>query len=497
MQCPETNFESKLLRIIWILVVGWTLPVMGQQLTMSALPTGRNGQSNYRVVGENAGGVYLMNYRDADMRRNFTLLKVNHQLQYLQEKPIELGKKSRLIKIFTHDSGVCLIYTEKIKQELWIRYRNIDLDMESEYTGNLGLINNSESSQWVTAEYSNNREWCGIWSEEQSEEGLQRIGVMQFHLPTRRINRHTHYIPFTAKSVSIDETSMANNGAFACAILFEDDNQRSSKPASRQYFIAHGDSAGTKPLLPVNAGAFFVGGSELVRDEFRQRFLFSGFYDLERDAQVTGYFTLPVYDSASSYQSGASLLKEPLPPALVVELIGAGLQEKGRLPDNLFIRKIVPRDDGGQLLVAEEFYVTQQLETFYINGVPQTSSKNVYHYDDAVLIAVSPQGAPEWFKVVRKRQSGYSGTSYYNGIATYVCDSTVQLMYNDNATQNNRVTHLQIDRKGAILQHVLFNSDEVYTGFIPQEGKQTGYNRFIVPLIMEKQTMLLKVTKKE
>jgi hypothetical protein len=45
------------------------------------------------------------------------------------------------------------------------------------------------------------------------------------------------------------------------------------------------------------------------------------------------------------------------------------------------------------------------------------------------------------------------------------------------------------------LQKVLFNSDEVFTGFIPQEGRQTGYNRFIVPLNMDKQMMLLKVTK--
>jgi hypothetical protein len=101
----------------------------------------------------------------------------------------------------------------------------------------------------------------------------------------------------------------------------------------------------------------------------------------------------------------------------------------------------------------------------------------------------------EWFRVIHKRQSGFAGAGFYNGIANYVCDSTVQILYNDNATQNNRVMHMSVDQKGAILQKVLFNSDEVFTGFIPQEGRQTGYNRFIVPLNMDKQMMLLKVTK--
>jgi hypothetical protein len=55
--------------------------------------------------------------------------------------------------------------------------------------------------------------------------------------------------------------------------------------------------------------------------------------------------------------------------------------------------------------------------------------------------------------------------------------------------------HLSVDQKGAILQKVLFNSDEVYTGFVPQEGRQVGYNRFVVPLNMDKQMMLLKVTR--
>jgi hypothetical protein len=41
---------------------------------------------------------------------------------------------------------------------------------------------------------------------------------------------------------------------------------------------------------------------------------------------------------------------------------------------------------------------------------------------------------------------------------------------------------------------VLFNSDEVYTGFVPQEGRQVGYNRFVVPMTMDKKTLLLKVT---
>lgn len=487
----KTNFEIRLIRIIFIAWLLGTCSLFAQRVSMNALPDGRSVYSHYRVVGENSRGIYLMNYRDADMRRNFTLVRSSHSLEYLNEKPIELGKKARLIKLFTYDSGICMVYLEKIRQQTWLQYRLIAPALDKEIAGTLGVLDDLESAEGVTAEYSANRAWLGVWTEGVTEQGLQKVGITLFHLPTERKMQHTSLIPFTAKQVEVEEAALGNDGQHACMVSFDDESGRRSPI---RYFAAFGDVQGFKPLFPVNASSYHISGGDLARDEYAGRFLYCGFWDENKEERSGGNLMLSLPDSATEGQAEL-VVKTQFSPGLVSELIGASAQEKGRLPENLFIRKIVPRDDGGTVVVAEKFYITQHLETFYINGIPQTSSKNVYHYDDVLVLSLSASSEMEWFKVIHKRQSGFAGAGFYNGIAFYVCDNSLNLLYNDNATQNNRVMHLSIDQKGAILQKVLFNSDEVYTGFVPQEGRQIGYNRFLVPLTMDKKTLLLKVTR--
>lgn len=487
----KPNFEIRMMRIIAIALYLNTVCLLAQKVSLNALPGARSVYSNYRVVGENAAGIYLMNYRDADMRKNFTIIRVNHSLEYLQEKPLELGKRSRLLKLFTYDSGICLLYLEKIKQQYRLQYRLIAPTLDREFAGSLGVLPNLESAENITAEYSLNRQWCAVWAEQITEQGLQKLAFSLFHLPTHRQWQQECLIPFSARQVDVSEASLGNEGQHACIVSFDDGSGRKSPI---RYFAAFGDLNQYKPLFPINASSYHISGAELVRDEFAKRFVFGGFWDENKEERTGGSLVFSLPDTADQ-GSAAHIVRTTFAQALISELIGASAQEKGRIPENFFIRKIVPRDDGGNLIVAEKFYITQHLETFYINGIPQTSSKNVYHYDDVLLMSLNSHAEMEWFRVVHKRQSGFAGAGYYNGIAVYVCDSTIQLLYNDNATQNNRVMHLSVDQKGAILQKVLFNSDEVYTGFVPQEGRQVGYNRFVVPLNMDKQMMLLKVTR--
>jgi hypothetical protein len=486
----KANFEIRLMRIISIGLLFFIFPLCAQRVSMNALPGGRSVYSNYRVVGENSGGIYLMNYRDADMRRNFTIIRSSHSLEYLGEKPVELGRKARLIKLFSYDSGICMVYLEKIKQQTWLQYRLIAPALDKEIAGTLGVIDELESAEGVMAEYSLNRQWLGVWTEGMSEHGLQKLGITLLHLPTGRKIQHFFLVPFTAKQTDVEEAALGNEGQHACVISFDDE---SGRRAPIRYFASVGNTEGIKPLIPINVNSYHISGGDLVRDEFAGRFVFSGFWDENKEERSGGGMVMSLPDSMKAGDPDL-VTKNTFPTALVSELIGAAAQEKGRLPENLYIRKIVPRDDGGTLVVAEKFYITQHLETFYINGIPQTSSKNVYHYDDVLILSQNANSEVEWFKVLHKRQSGFAGAGFYNGIATYVCNDRVNLLYNDNATQNNRIMHVSIDQKGAILQKVLFNSDEVYTGFVPQEGRQVGYNRFVVPMTMDKKTLLLKVT---
>ena len=161
------------------------------------------------------------------------------------------------------------------------------------------------------------------------------------------------------------------------------------------------------------------------------------------------------------------------------------------------MRKIVPRNDGGYLMVAENFEITQQMETFYLNGVPQTSSKSVYNYNDVILISMDSSGQMEWRHNINKRQSSFASMAYLHSMGIYVCENNVNLLYNDNSGQSNRVIHIRLARTGVLEQKIVLNSENEYTAIIPLEGKQTGYNRFVTPVMQNRQTLLLQVVDKE
>ena len=457
---------------------------------VSSLPRPGAGFSYNRVIGENPGGLYMLRYRDAEVRNRFTLERYTHGLDFIQEQPMDLGKKGRLVKVFTRDSGMVFVLLERNRQEALLNARWLGHDLQTAMGQlRLGSIQNLESSEALAAEFSPDRNWCSIWVEEVTPDGRQRIRNIMLHTGRRSVFENTFVLQFPWKSVRIDEGSVSNSGAAACALVFEDDSRRNADPASRQVLVCHNDTTGFSEAIPINAGKFFVSGLDMVSDEFSGHFLVSGFYDYKNPGGAHGLFSLSIGPGGHTY--GLRFL--PFDRAFVAGLIGAREEEKGEEASEFYIRKIVPRDDGGMLVIAEHFHITQQLETFYLNGVPQTSSRNVFNYDDVMFVAMDSTGSREWTYTLRKRQSSFAAGAYFNSIGIYVCDSSVNLLYNDHASQNNRVMHVSLDRSGNLEQKVLFSSENTHTAIVPFEGKQTGYNRYVVPLVKDKQTTLVKL----
>lgn len=494
MQLSDANFEGRMRSgLILLLWIGLTLPVKAQQVFFSNIPRISSGAAYSKVIGENRGGIYVLRHREADIRNNFTLERYSHQLDFLQEQSYKLGKKEKLIKVFTRDSGLLFIHYQRLKYTSELRVYRMGFSVSGvQSSSRIADMVHPESADAVVAEYSTDRNWCSIWAEEAAPDGRQRIRNILYHVPSGKVYNHVHELQFNARAVRIDEGSVSNQGRTACAVVYDDDSRRAADPASQQYFICANDTTAVAEAVPLNAGRFFVSGLDMVSDEFAGRLVVCGFYDYKTPGAAHGLFRINI-GTRDTAMALSPLYFMPFERKFVAGIIGAREEEKGEEAENFYIRKIVPRNDGGLLVIAENFHITQQMETFYLNGIPQTSSKNVYNYDDVMFIAVDSAEHTEWTHTLRKRQSSFAASAYYNSIGIYVCDSSVNMIYNDNAAQSNRVIHVNLDRTGRLEQKVLFSSEDAYTAVIPYEGRQTGYNRYVVPLIREKQTTLLKL----
>lgn len=477
--------KSLLFAIKWL----FALQGISQQVVISNLPRPSGTMNNNRVIGDNAGGIYVLRFRDIDIKRHISLDRYSHNLDFLEEQTIAFRKKQKLIRIFTTDSG--LVYLQHTGPEKAIDVQAVFYDFSVKTPPQIIKLGGNfrcETEDGILADYSQNREWCSVWIEEAGENGNQRIRNIIYNIVEKRIYTSVQNFQFNHREMYIVQTAVSNSGVATCIVEFQDDSKRKSDPASRQYFACVFSSSQSPEPFALSPGRFFVSGMELVSNEFSGYFSFCGFYDFKNADAAHGIFRID-YNLFGLQQP----IMTPINRKTVAELIGSAEEEAGKEPEHLYVRKLIPRSDGGMLLVAENFQISQQLETFFLNGIPQTSSKNVYNYNDVIFLALDSTGKNEWNHLLHKRQSSFASSNQYNGIATFVGDSSVHLVYNDNITQNNRVLYVTLNRSGKVFQKVLFNSDNAYTAVVPAEGKQTGFNRFVLPLITEKQTYLLKI----
>ncbi|MCB0771577.1 MAG: hypothetical protein KDC00_14345 [Flavobacteriales bacterium] len=100
---------------------------------------------------------------------------------------------------------------------------------------------------------------------------------------------------------------------------------------------------------------------------------------------------------------------------------------------NYELRDIVRTDDGGAVLVGEQyrFYVTTSTFTD-ANGRTSTTTTYHYVYNDIIVVNVDPEGNIDWAVKVPKRQHTTNDGGYYSSFAMHVTEDNIYFVFNDN-----------------------------------------------------------------
>ncbi len=488
-----SNFDGLNLRfciLFFISGISW-LSLHAQKLYFSNIPRLNTKAYYNKVIGENDGGIYVLRFRDVDLKNGFTIERYSHNLDFTESENYILGKRERLIKVFTSDSGLCMLKMGKEKDKMVFTYLRTGFTVGNLKSGiEIYSSQNAEKiDDNVVVEYSPNRQYCALWLEETNAKGNQVFHCTIINTAGKIISQSTHETNLPNADVALEQVSVSDSGQSAMVYMLSRPDKRNTETSAEEHFIVGVDANGMHAAHSLGDFRFFISSYDLVYNQFTNKFLLVGFFDYKKPKSAHGILTLSFRpDDSLAEPKHANINRK-----FVSILIGAKEEESGEDPENYFIRKIVPRSDGGYLLVAEYFDITQQMETFYYNGVPQVSSKNIYNYNDILLISVNDHFEAEWEHQLVKRQSSYASLSYLNSLGVYVCEKNVNIIFNDNSSQNNRVMHVSLSRDGFVEQKILLNSDNEYNAIVPMEGKQTGHNRYVAPLIQSRQTSLIQI----
>ena len=179
-------------------------------------------------------------------------------------------------------------------------------------------------------------------------------------------------------------------------------------------------------------------------------------------------------------------------------LMGSYSSKRPEKVQNFEIRELIPLDNQGWLLVGEQFYITRQMETYYVNGLPQNTTRQFYHYGNVGLnfLNVNVGSADEPIDsvvVISKNQVATNSGAQLFGFGMYVCGKSVNFIYNDNETESNRIMHIKINNKLELERGWLFRQESIMGEIIPDEGKQIDYCMFAVPVIRNKEWYWMQV----
>ena len=167
--------------------------------------------------------------------------------------------------------------------------------------------------------------------------------------------------------------------------------------------------------------------------------------------------------------------------------------KKRRNPRNYVLRRVIPTQGRGMVALLERYVELKQLETFYINGIPQTATKVLYNYNEIGAIFLNKDGLIDTVLRINKEQTAAPGTSYLLGYGSFVCENGIHLVYNNDISKNNEVLDVVIRPDYEIDKHTLVSSDNFYNVVVPFDGLETSYCSFTLPLVRDKQWLWMQV----
>jgi len=175
------------------------------------------------------------------------------------------------------------------------------------------------------------------------------------------------------------------------------------------------------------------------------------------------------------------------------------------------INELILREDGGCVLLAEQYYVVRVEHTYTnANGSISTSYTYHYYYNDILAININPDGEIDWNKKFIKTQHSTNDGGRFSSYVSFVQDEYIYVIYNENSKNreisdprqykeyipSQKYTDIAISRinsEGYIDRKILVKAEEAERMIRPKLSLQINDNELILFSMKKKTYQFVKV----
>ncbi|MFN8153878.1 MAG: hypothetical protein U0Y08_06270 [Bacteroidia bacterium] len=475
--------------------------VTAQKLTLSADQIDNNGLDYAKVIGQDEEGVYVLmsNLSLEDFRERFGLKTRKYELdcygydlklRWKKDITADAGISIEYISCF--NNAVVVISSEYAKStDEILMYADVTDQQGKQvvakrkiYSGTLGkgmsirktrvLLSPDKSHLGISAECTGNDQheihYCSINA--QFQPAVQQRGT----------------IPYSQKDAELSDFIISNNDDLFFLCYRKQINEEKEKSKLRSFSVQLLKKGTTVfQEFPFNKISQLMTEASLVVDRVNNNAIVTGFY-----ADKTSY-------------AGASLLYGTInlnhPDELKVssgklnndsrmKLVGQRNSGGGVSLYNYPIQRVIPRSDGGALVIAEAAYLSEY--SFY-DYFTQTFNRRIeFHFDNVLAISVNSDGSIDWGQLIQKEQTSMDDEGIYSSFNSILSPEALSVIFNNDIGRNNEIVCHSINAQG-LLTVKKFSRTGDSISILPRSGKQVDENTMIVPAVTKKRLFLVKL----
>ncbi len=453
-------------------------------------------KNNYSlIIGSNEVGSFVLRAKDYNFKRDVLIEKYNSKLALEISKEIPLSIPANIEKTILIGQNIIVIISAKNNATNKIDFLALKLDMNLNQTGNMAMLASidesliNENSTTAFKNSINNKYFSlSILCKTGRKSSTTSLFLYGFNESLTQIYGKVFEINELIEDIETTNCELDNEGNFFTLLDFPKINKKKRKNENRKFVLySYFNATSTMLEFDVAKPNIEIDDIGFVINNLKKQVNIIGFYAEENELNNIGYFfqTIDI--------SSATTTKNILDTTSLKVLRNNISFSKNLDLNDIYIRKIIPRSDGGLFLVAEKYFLTRQSYTYYVNGFPQTNTRTVYNYNDVLLLSLNADGLMENGDIVNKEQQTVSDGGFFSSITNFVSNDAIYTIYNADVTQEGDVLLCKFDVKGKTENKILVKAINASLLIIPQDSKQISATSLLACAIRDKRFTLMRI----
>lgn len=470
--------------------------LLAQQMEWSNMERFRHRTSYNRIIGSNDYGYYVLRGRGYQLRTRVIIERYRESMGLDFSKKLPTQRGVALINAFVTPSGLILWKSrfnyDSEKLELFVEY----LDEEAEKKGppmTLAIAaprSYNDDGDFYVTENENKSHFVVLFSEK-APKGKSYLNVQVYNRQLERISSRREVMDYEEKEFQIEQVLIDSAGnAFVLTSGINNEWERGTpERVGNHLHVLNNQNVWYDYYL--NFSDTYVNGPIMALDDINHRLSVCALYSHSARSLSAG--TMDFVISRQDY----SLIHHDLVPFtrdFVSQIAGERVATEGGELQNFVLRNMVFRSDGGYIVFGEEFSVSQESNTYYVNGIAQVSSRSVYIYGKIFMLAIDSKGVQEWSKVISKGQSSVNDYGYYSSFTIFKKKDRIHILFNDKLKGDGGALNYTLKNDESLEQELLFGNQSSFISIVPTESRQLDANTILIPTSKDRKFAFVKIT---